>query len=98
MSWIGACPWDGFRVGPVIGCTYLQSLLHSCISFRKDKFWTESFVGGVVVSVGEDAPNLACGWKGTTWEEDSFRGEGKRGREFVRERLGWGAVFEMLIN
>ena len=30
MSGIGACPWDGFQVGPVIGWPFLQSVLHLC--------------------------------------------------------------------
>jgi hypothetical protein len=47
---IGACPWDESQVKSVIGWPPPQSLLHphACISCRQDKFWVESFVGGLV--------------------------------------------------
>jgi hypothetical protein len=40
VSEIGACPWDGSRVGLVIGWAFLQSLVYLCprIVFRQDKF------------------------------------------------------------
>ena len=47
---IGVCPWDESQVGLVIGWPFPQSLIHfcPCISFRQDKFWVESSVGGLV--------------------------------------------------
>ena len=50
MSGIGGCPWDGSQVGPVIGWSFPQTLLHLCpyISCKLDKFWVESFVGELV--------------------------------------------------
>ena len=43
---------EGSQVGPVIGWPFLQSLLHLCkevyISCRQDKFWVESFMGGLM--------------------------------------------------
>jgi hypothetical protein len=46
MSWIGACPWFGFKVDLKIGWPFLQSLLHLCvcIAFRREKFGAKSFV------------------------------------------------------
>ena len=39
-----------FQIGPVIGCPFFQSLIHLYLwtSYRQDKFWDESFVGGMV--------------------------------------------------
>lgn len=50
MLGIGACPWIGSQVGPVIGWPFLQSLLLLCpsISFRQGKFGVESIVDGLV--------------------------------------------------
>ena len=50
MSGVSSLTWDGPQVGAVIGWLIPQSLLHlcPCISFRQDKFWVKSFVGGLV--------------------------------------------------
>ena len=42
----GASSWEGAQIGLVIGSPFSQSLLSicTCISFRQDKFWIESFV------------------------------------------------------
>jgi hypothetical protein len=47
---IAVCPWDGLQVEAVIGWPFSQSLLPPCayIICRQDKFWVESFVGGLV--------------------------------------------------
>ena len=53
MPEIGASPWNGSQVGPVIrSWPFLQSLLHLCdsISCRQGKLWKKCFVGGLVSS------------------------------------------------
>ena len=46
MSGIGAYSWYVSQVGPVVGWTFLKTLLHLCpyISFTQEKLWVESLV------------------------------------------------------
>ena len=46
----GTCLWDGFKLGRLLvgHSLSLCSVPPACISGRKDKFWVESFVGGLV--------------------------------------------------
>jgi hypothetical protein len=50
LSGIGACSWCGPQVGQMIGWPFPQSLLYLCpwISFRQNRFWLKSFVGGLM--------------------------------------------------
>ena len=50
MSGTGGLLSNRFQIGPVIGCPFFQSLIHLYLwtSYRQDKFWDESFVGGMV--------------------------------------------------
>ena len=50
MSGTGTFPWNVSQVGPVIGWSFLQSVLHLCpwISFRQEILGVENFVGGLV--------------------------------------------------
>ena len=58
---IGACSWDGFQVGVVIGWPLLQSLLPLLFLYfflRQDQFLVENFVGGLVSLLFRENPCL----------------------------------------
>jgi hypothetical protein len=78
----GASSWEGAQIGLVIGSPFSQSLLSicTCISFRQDKFWIESFVGGLLflflhwvscLATGDNQLRfcipLICIWAKVTW-------------------------------
>jgi hypothetical protein len=50
MSEIGACPWDGVKLGQLLvgHSLNLCSIPHSCNFCRQNKIWVKSFVGGLV--------------------------------------------------
>jgi hypothetical protein len=50
VSGIGALPWNRSLAGLVIAWPFHHSQIHLCpyISYRQDKFWVESFMGGLV--------------------------------------------------
>lgn len=48
VSLIGAFPWHVSQVELLFFFSFIQSLLHHCISFRQEKFWLEILVDVLV--------------------------------------------------